>query len=106
MLQNMECLNVGEEFSFLDFLESDNSMYASVFTTLSERQSDQLFQRFRKAMASIVDSRNILVLPDATTEVAGISAELMHRQVYMLAQFAREGAVTKPAANKPASASM
>lgn len=95
-----------EEFSFLDFLESDNSMYASVFTTLSERQSDQLFQRFRKAMASIVDSRNILVLPDATTEVAGIYAELMHRQVYMLAQFAREGAVTKPAANKPASASM
>lgn len=104
---NLADLNSGlEEFSLWDFLDPENSSSVSASAALSENQSDQLLQTFRTAMASIVDSPDIMMLPETTAEVAGVYADLMHRQVYMLAQFVREGAVTKAVAKKQAPALM
>ena len=42
---------------------------------------------FRKALSRIVDSANLLKLPDASAEVAGLYADLVHRQLHRVAQF-------------------
>jgi hypothetical protein len=54
---------------------------------LSDQESSQLMKAFRKALSRIVDSANLLKLPDASAEVAGLYADLVHRQLHMVAQF-------------------
>ena len=54
---------------------------------LSEQQSSALMSAFRKALVTNIDSATLLKLPGASVEEAGLYADLMHRQLHMLAQF-------------------
>ena len=54
---------------------------------LSDQESSQLMKAFRKALSRIVDSANLLKLPDASAEVAGLYADLVYRQLHRVAQF-------------------
>ncbi len=57
------------------------------YKQLGEQQSSELLSAFRKALAKNVDSPRLLALPGASPKVAGLYADLMHRQLHMLVQF-------------------
>lgn len=79
---------------FYSGIESSSLFASSSITStnligsqLSDQESSQLMKAFRKALSRIVDSANLLKLPDASAEVAGLYADLVHRQLHMVAQF-------------------
>jgi hypothetical protein len=85
--------DVWNELFAFDFTENINSeLIADLAQSfdLLPNELELLRQSFASALAPIIDNSQILKLPGASAEVNGLYADLMHRQVYMLAQF-REG---------------
>lgn len=83
---------LNELFGF-DFSENINSELLADLAPnfdLLPNELELLRQSFARTLAPIIDTSLILKLPGASAEVNGLYADLMHRQVYMLAQF-REG---------------
>jgi hypothetical protein len=81
------------ELLAFDFTENINSeLLADLAQSfdLLPNELELLRQSFARTLAPIIDNSQILKLPGASAEVNGLYADLMHRQVYMLAQF-REG---------------
>jgi ankyrin repeat protein len=92
--------NTWNEFFSFDFTEDINSeLLADLAPSLDllPNELDLLRQSFASALAPIIDTSKILKLPGASPEVNGLYAELMHRQVYMLAQFRKGLAQTEAA---------
>ena len=88
--------HINEYIPILDIMDPVNTPDGTTHT-LSEQQSLQLLQAFRRMLSSIVDSADTLKLPDASPEAAGLYADLMHRQLHMLVQFIRGEVEAEPA---------
>lgn len=85
--------NTWNELFTFDFTENiDSGLLADLAPSfdLPPNELELLRESFASALAQIIDNSQILKLPGASAEVNGLYADLMHRQVYMLAQF-REG---------------
>jgi ankyrin repeat protein len=92
--------NMWNEFSDLDLTETITSQLLSDVAASFDLRPNELAllrQSFASALAPIIDTSKILKLPGASPEVNGLYADLMHRQLHMLAQFRKGLAQTEAA---------
>jgi hypothetical protein len=88
------------EFSDLDLTETITSQFLSDVAPSFDLRPNELAllrQSFASVLAPIIDTSKILKLPGASPEVNGLYADLMHRQLHMLAQFRKGLAQTEAA---------
>jgi hypothetical protein len=92
--------NMWNEFSDLDLTETITSQLLSDVAPSFDLRPNELAllrKSFASALAPIIDTSKILKLPGASPEVNGLYADLMHRQLHMLAQFRKGLAQTEAA---------